>query len=58
VEGTVFPQLSTHFMMAEQTETCSALTNFKKYLILNVGIVAWLTVNKTKLILISTTTGC
>jgi hypothetical protein len=40
-----FPRISTHLMMAEKAETCSAVTNFKKHLILNPDIVAWWTVN-------------
>jgi hypothetical protein len=48
MEGTAFPQLSTHFMIAKQNKTCSELTNFKKHLILKVGIAAWLMVSKTK----------
>jgi hypothetical protein len=35
-------------MMAEWAETCSAGTNFKMDLILNLDIVAWRTVNNTE----------
>jgi hypothetical protein len=35
-------------MVAEQAETCSAVTSFKKDLILNLDIVACWTVNKTE----------
>jgi hypothetical protein len=35
-------------MMAEYAETCSAVTNFKKDLILSADTAAWWTVNKTE----------
>jgi hypothetical protein len=43
-----------HLMMAEQAETCSTMTLFKKDLILSLDIVACWTVNKTE----SSNTNC
>jgi hypothetical protein len=40
--------LSAHLMMAEYVETCSAATDFKKDLILNLNIVARWSVNGIK----------